>query len=140
MLQRVLDLEGCSTKDVFVDEEVDSKTDLGATRLFLTVFAEGYNERSLGTLAIGPEITLTKFGELRSCVIVIGLFLGEIDLQAILSVEEAVLADSGGELSLETSILLGIALAMIFPEIFTEDISLPLVWILIDEFIERNKF
>jgi len=134
-LERVLDLEDCSTKDVLVNEEEGPKTDLGARRLFLRGFAEGFNERSLGVLAIGSEITFTNFVDLRRGIIDIGLLLGEIDLQAFLSVEEMIKADSGGELGLEASRLPGIALAMTLPEIFTEDISLPLIRILVDEFI-----
>jgi hypothetical protein len=134
-LERVLDLEDCSTKDVLFSEEEGPKTDLGARRLFLTGLAEGFNEGSLRTLAIGSEITFTKFVDLGSGAIDIGLLLGEIDLQANLSVEETIKADSGGELGLEASRLPGIALAMTLPEIFTEDISLPLIRILVDEFI-----
>jgi len=109
---------------------------LGAKRLFITGFAEGFNEGSFGTLAIGSEIAFTKFVDLGSGAIDIGLLLGEIDLHAILSVEETIKADSGGESGLKkTSRLLGIALEMTLLEILTEDISLPLIRVLVDEFI-----
>jgi len=81
----------------------------------------------LGALAIGPEFTFTKIVVLRSCFIDMGLLLGEIDRQAILSVEKVFLADSGEDLGLETGRLQEIALAMTFPEIFTEGISISII-------------